>query len=132
MCMGTAVLDIQITRHNVMKELNEVYVCMGRWADGGKQDIGFHARRFFSAYTQMARYTHTDPEQWIFWRMTPKFHLLLHLTEEQCLRAGSPKDVWCYSDEREIGAAARLAASVSNLNLNIAIIRRYRLMRTTA
>ena len=37
------------------------------------------------------------------WKLSPKLHLWLHLTEEQAVEYGNPRFWWCYSDEDLVG-----------------------------
>lgn len=70
----------------------------------------------------------TDRTNNVYWRITPKFHLFLHLVEEQTASSGNPKALWCYSDERAIGAAAKLAKSVHPGVFNRRLMQRYRIL----
>ena len=45
------------------------------------------------------------------WKLTPKFHLLLHLVEWQIPRWGNPRFYWCYADEDMIGQIMEVAKS---------------------
>ena len=45
------------------------------------------------------------------WKLTPKFHLLLHLVEIQIPRWGNPRFFWCYADEDLIGQVIDAASS---------------------
>ena len=45
------------------------------------------------------------------WRLTPKFHLLLHLVEVQIPQWGSPRFFWCYADDDLIGQVIDVASS---------------------
>ena len=58
----------------------------------------------------------------------PKMHLLVHCLEEQVSTAGNPRDVWCYPDESEIGAAIKVAASLHASVLHRSVIRKHRLL----
>ncbi len=45
------------------------------------------------------------------WKLTPKFHLLLHLVEIQIPRWGNPRFFWCYADEDLVGQVVEVAGS---------------------
>ena len=48
------------------------------------------------------------------WKMTPKWHLLLHLSSPEHLELGNPMHMWCYADEdlqksmRQIGTSCAM------------------------
>ncbi len=45
------------------------------------------------------------------WKLTPKFHLLLHLVELHAPRWGNPRFFWCYADEDLVGQIVEVAGS---------------------
>ena len=45
------------------------------------------------------------------WKLTPKFHLLLHLVDIQAPRWGNPRYFWCYQDEDLVGHVVEVARS---------------------
>ena len=46
------------------------------------------------------------------WKLHPKLHLFLHLTEWQCLSYGNPRYYWTYADEDLAGNMSEVAKSV--------------------
>ena len=46
------------------------------------------------------------------WKLHPKLHLFLHLTEWQCLSYGNPRYYWTYADEDLQGNMSEVAKSV--------------------
>lgn len=60
----------------------------------------------------------------MLWHLKPKHHIFIHLCE---LSALSPKQLWNYGDEDEVGRAVKLAKSCNYENLELSLIRKYRL-----
>ena len=57
-----------------------------------------------------------------YWHMYPKHHLFIHVCDVQV----NPAALWNYSDEDEIGRAARLARRCHEGSIQRALIERYR------
>ena len=66
-----------------------------------------------------------DPET-LLWRMYPKHHLFLHAIEDSVEVGGNPRCQWCYSDEDNIGDAARRAKCCHCNTIHCELIRQYR------
>ena len=45
------------------------------------------------------------------WKVTPKHHIFMHLTEWQAVETGNPKGYWCYADEDLVGTMIEVAES---------------------
>ena len=43
------------------------------------------------------------------WKMSPKLHLFMHLTEIQCVMYGNPRYYWTYADEDLVGMMVEIA-----------------------
>ena len=62
-----------------------------------KTEIAENARNLLTIYTQLAQESLDKQER--MWKLTPKFHLFLHLCEIQCVTWGNPRWYWTYADE---------------------------------
>ena len=52
-----------------------------------------------AAYKAVSVYATLRVVSELGWKLTPKFHLLRHLTEETASWWGNPRHFWCYRDE---------------------------------
>ena len=102
-------------------------------SNNGKQVLGKLVLRFFCFLLLFALAVHAqipymiEATQYVHWRVTPKFHLFLHVVEDQAASMGSPTSFWTYADEREIGRAVPVAAAQHPATFNKAVMQRYRL-----
>ena len=44
-----------------------------------------------------------------FWRIKPKFHLFMELSEKQAMDSGKPAHFWTYADESCVGSIGKIA-----------------------
>jgi uncharacterized protein YqcC (DUF446 family) len=123
-------MPMQTEKHRLrtvcIDEMTNVYAEMTAWTSESPAKLALCGRRFFCTYMQLAA-MHRNNENWLYWRITPKFHLLLHLVEDQASSAGNPALLWCYADEREIGNAVHIAQAVHPSTFNKTVMMRYRL-----
>ena len=60
-------------------------------------------------------------------RMYPKHHLFIHVTEQQICLSGNPRLHWCYGDESEIGIAVRISNALHPSFLHRSVIEKLRI-----
>ena len=65
---------------------------------------------------------------WHLYKLYPKNHQVIHVVEDGMAKYGNPIWFWCYPDESEIGAAAKIAESVHVSNVHKSVIRKHRLL----
>ena len=68
-------------------------------SDAGKRAIVKHGRNFFTLYSQMDAHCAKSEPPVRAWKMTPKFHVMLHLCEIQAVTLGNPRYYWVYMGE---------------------------------
>ena len=61
------------------------------------------------------------------WKFSPKFHLWVHLCEDQA-RILNPKHFWCYGDEDLVGKVIKISQSVHTNNVADAAIYKWLLL----
>ena len=84
--------------------------------------LALHGRRMCSFYAALS----TESPQG--WKLTPKFHLLLHLVEHQAPLWGNPKHFWCYCDEDMIGHMVEVASSCHPSTMSEVALYKYALL----
>ena len=67
-------------------------------------------------------------EPGVGWKLTPKFHLLCHLTTTTAEQWGNPKHYWCYCDEDMVGHMVEVAESCSSASVAIVSLYKYATM----
>jgi len=115
------------TRYECLKCLNEIYKEMEGWNDHSGARIAELARKHCILYSALGEEACRNSGDWMFWRMSPKHHMMIHLCEDQLEATGNPRFHWCYRDESEIGLAVEVAESGGNpKTLNMHIMMKYR------
>ena len=83
-----------------LKGFYDVLYTEGRFlSEAAKKNIVKHGKNFFILYTQLAEDSAKSQPPIRAWKLTPKFHLLLHLVEIQSMELGNPRYYWTYMDE---------------------------------
>ncbi len=80
--------------------------CPRRMSMECKCELAKFGREICSFYAALS--AHNAPKTW---KLTPKFHLLLHLVEIHVPRWGNPRFFWCYADEDLIGQIVEVAGA---------------------
>lgn len=85
----------------------------GRWlSTSAIHDITRLCRTMFGLYMDLSQEALARRKR--LWKMTPKWHLLLHLSSPEHLELGNPMHMWCYADEdlqksmRQIGTSCAI------------------------
>ena len=117
-------------RLNCIVSLVDMYRALESWGRDGPGAVASAGRRFLMLYSELSNEA-LEPGAWQrtgyhMWKICPKFHMLAHTIEDQFSTAGNPREVWCYLDESETGAAATLAERCHTSTLHRVIIERHR------
>ena len=111
--------------------INNIYLELENWAFNSAAKVARLARVFVGLYGELNMQAFNEGNflklGWHPYKLYPKFHLFIHLFEEDARNAGNPRTFWCYADESEIGDAVRIAESSHASFLHRAIIDKYRL-----
>ena len=86
------------------------------------QDLELAGRRICSDYAALSVLSAEG------WKLTPKFHLLCHLTKHTCRLWGNPKHYWCYCDEDMVGHMVEVAESCHASSVAIVSLYKYAVM----
>jgi hypothetical protein len=62
------------------------------------------------------------------WRLSPKLHLWLHLTEDQVVEFGNPRFWWCYGDEDLVGQMIELAKGLHPSTMSAVLLTKWMLL----
>jgi hypothetical protein len=83
-----------------LKGFYDILYSEGRFlSEAAKTNIVKHGKNFMILYTQMSEHCAKMNPPIRAWKLTPKFHLYLHLVEIQALTLGNPRYYWTYLDE---------------------------------
>eukprot|EP00959_Pyramimonas_sp_CCMP1952_P443407 9283094-Pyramimonas_sp.AAC.1 len=82
--------------------------------------------QFVTLYCELFRESCARDSETVFWKVTPKFHLLLHVCEIHAIERGNPREMWNYGDESAIGEAADLAKSCHARTISTEVLRKHR------
>jgi hypothetical protein len=116
---------LELTRYQCVQSLNDIYKTMESWGPGSVETIGRLGRQHVILYSQLGM-TYSLCKPWVFWRLYPKHHLMLHLLEEQVATADNPRFCWSYQDESEIGLAVTVAESTHVRGMGKLVLQKYR------
>ena len=105
-----------------MKALNGVYEEFKVWTDASASIVAKLARRYVMLYYELGL-LNSDPR---YWHMYPKHHIFIHACELTALY-GNLANAWNYAEEREIGKAAKAAATLHPTTVSRCNMERYRL-----
>ena len=114
---------------NCVLSLHNVYERLKIWSDGSASQCATEGRRFLMLYAQLNREgdERVAALKWTPYKFYPKFHLFVHLVEDQTKHVGNPRKFWCYGDEDAIGKGCEIAASGHCKYVHRACIDKYRL-----
>jgi hypothetical protein len=62
------------------------------------------------------------------WKLSPKLHLWLHLTEDQVVEFGNPRFWWCYGDEDLVGQMIELAEGLHPSTMSAVLLTKWMLL----
>ena len=91
------------------------------WDTPCKLRLGRYGRQHLEMYKELGRRSGSP----LLFHCYPKHHLFIHIIENSHV---SPKSMWNYGDEDEIGRCAKLAKTVNYNNLEVALIKKYRVL----
>lgn len=93
-----------------LKCFYDILYTEGRFlSEEAKRNIVRHGKNFMVLYTQMAEHCAKMSPPRRAWKLTPKFHLFLHLVEIQAVTLGNPRYYWTYMDEDLQGIVKHIA-----------------------
>lgn len=99
--------------------LRRCYLEMESWSPSGSPHrLAKIGRQQLMLYSEL-RATSSDPA---LWHMYPKHHLFMNVLEADVT---NPRLEWNYSDEADIGIAAKQAATCNVSHIPVQVIRRY-------
>ena len=120
----------QKLRYQCVDSLFQMYAVLNTWSgpeDGIK--AASLARKCIMLYCELQeedlRNCCYQKRGFVLYKLYPKMHQLVHCLEF-CKRGGNPKEMWCYCDESEIGAATRVAESCHSKNIHRCVIKKHR------
>ena len=104
-----------------LQALQNCYVLLDAnpWDPTCKLRLGRYGRQHLEMYKELSR--QSPP---LLFHFYPKHHLFINIVENAFV---SPKLMWNYGDEDEIGRCAKLAKTVHYNYLEVALIKKYRL-----
>ena len=108
-----------VLRLQCIQALSRVYHEVDNWGEGSGDRIGHHCRQFLALYCRLRDTALSD----VFWKLYPKFHIFIHCCENNVC----PRHTWNYTDESEIGLAAKTAEKLHPRNVSTEVIRKRRL-----
>ena len=119
----------QQLRYRCAKQLQLMYDCLTAIPWDPKA-CASHGRKHVQLWSELGQLSIESSvwqgKGWLLWRWYPKHHLFLHTVEDQLAFVGTPREVWCYYDESEIGQAVKLAESLHASALHKTIIAKHR------
>ena len=116
-----------ILRKRCLQSFDDIYQVMQNWGEGSSSDIGRLGRLHLTLHNMLAEESMGPwSEGWMFWRVYPKHHLMLHLLESQVALSDNPLLSWAYRDENEIGLAACVAETAHPRGLGRLLLEKYR------
>ena len=119
----------QQLRTQCLRALHDVYVHMVKWGPESRKLISTRVRQHVILYSELAKeaLAKIGPTQhWLFWRMYPKHHLILHVCEDQVYTIGNPRETWAYGDEHQIGRASDIAGKLHPRTVSKVLMQQYR------
>ena len=119
----------QQLRVKCLQALHDVYVHMVQWGPESRTLIGTRMRQHVILYSELSKEAVAKigpTEQWLFWRMHPKHHLILHVCEDQVYTIGNPRETWAYGDEHQIGRASDIAGTLHPRTVSRVLMQQYR------
>jgi len=122
--------DHEILRCQCLEALSSMYDELEHWGPDSGRKVAQLGRRHVMLYAELSLevFKSMRPNEiWLFWKMYPKQHQLIHCLEEQLAFCENPRDHWCYADESAIGLSVKTAESCKPRNLHRAVIGKYRL-----
>ena len=108
-------------RLHCCQALCRCYLELKTWGEGSSRRLEVAARQHLILYTQLGNLGGPGS---LFWHLYPKHHLFVHVTQSET----NPALLWNYSDEDEIGRAAKQAQRCNPKWLHTALTNRYRLL----
>ena len=104
-----------------------MYTELYAWTAASGPVVSRCARQFVMLFGELSREAAEGPDLgYVAWKFVPKFHLLVHCTEDQLEDSGNPTRHWCYMDEHEIGICVGIAESMHPSHHHRSVIEKYR------
>jgi hypothetical protein len=88
-----------------------------------KTEIAEIGRNLVTIYSQLSAESVASEQR--MWKLTPKFHIFIHLCEIQCITWGNPRWYWTYSDEDLQKIMKQVALSCHPSRLSSEVLRKW-------
>ena len=94
-------------RYDCLKSIYLMYEAMTNWVSESVANVQKFGFQFLQLYGEL----NANTKDAIYWRIYPKFHLLVHWLLE-LPKWGHPFRSWTYADESKIGELVKIAPSL--------------------
>ena len=112
-------------RFQCIRNMALMYKELYEWKSGSGMRAAEYGRRSLVLFLELRN--NPMPRCSRCWHLVPKFHMCVHILEDQMAVSGNPTESWNYADESEIGAARRVAESSHPSTLHKLIISKHRI-----